>query len=156
MRMSPPADFWQDVRAVTHQGLTVMSQRGRTFILICVTAVYVCGASRSVQAQELKIGFLAPRTGIFTQLGTDMVNGFQMYLDEHNALLGGDRLTFLVEDDQGKPDVDVAKAKKLILQNKVDMLVGAVLASSAYALAPVSTVEKMLYIGTVSTADDLA
>ena len=30
------------------------------------------------------------------------------------------------------------------------------LASSAYALAPVSTAEKMLYIGTVSTADDLA
>ena len=36
------------------------------------------------------------------------------------------------------------------------MLVGAVLASSAYALAPVSTAEKMLYMGTVSTADDLA
>jgi ABC-type branched-subunit amino acid transport system substrate-binding protein len=30
------------------------------------------------QGQELKIGFLAPRTGIITQLGTDMVNGFQM------------------------------------------------------------------------------
>ena len=109
-----------------------------------------------IEAQELKIGFLAPRTGIFTQLGTDMVNGFQMYLDEHGGMLGGARVSFIVEDDQGKPDVDVAKAKKLILQDKIDMLVGAVLASSAYALAPVSTAEKMLYIGTVSTADDLA
>jgi branched-chain amino acid transport system substrate-binding protein len=36
------------------------------------------------------------------------------------------------------------------------MLVGAVLAPSAYALAPVSTQEKVLYIGTVSTADDIA
>ena len=85
-----------------------------------------------------------------------MVNGFQMYLDEHGGMLGGARVSFIVEDDQGKPDVDVAKAKKLILQDKIDMLVGAVLASSAYALAPVSTAEKMLYIGTVSTADDLA
>jgi branched-chain amino acid transport system substrate-binding protein len=107
-------------------------------------------------SQELRIGFLAPRTGIFTQLGTDMVNGFQMYLDEHDAKLGGAKVTFIVEDDQGKPDVDVTKAKKLILQDKVDMLVGAVLASSAYALAPVSTAEKTLYMGTVSTADDLA
>ncbi|HVZ50983.1 MAG TPA: ABC transporter substrate-binding protein, partial [Pseudolabrys sp.] len=113
-------------------------------------------AAAPAQAQELKIGFLAPRTGIYTQLGTDMVNGIQLYLDEHGGKLGGVPVKFIVEDDQGKPDVDVAKAKKLILQDKVDMLVGAVLASSAYALAPVSTEYKMLYIGTVSTADDLA
>ncbi len=123
---------------------------------LCVAAAFALSASIQAQAEELKIGFLAPRTGIFTQLGTDMVNGFQMYLDEHDGKLGGAKVTFIVEDDQGKPDVDVAKAKKLILQDKVDMLVGAVLASSAYALAPVSTAEKMLYIGTVSTADNLA
>lgn len=93
-------------------------------------------------SEELRIGFLAPRTGIFTQPGSDMVNGFQMYLDEHDGKLGGAKVTFIVEDDQGKPDVDVTKAKKLILQDKVDMQVGAVLASSAYALAPVSTAEK--------------
>ncbi|HLH90116.1 MAG TPA: ABC transporter substrate-binding protein [Xanthobacteraceae bacterium] len=119
-------------------------------------AAGVLGASMPASAQELKIGFLAPRTGIFAQLGTDMVNGFQMYLDEHGGKLGGAKVTFTVEDDQGRPDVDVAKAKKLILQDKVDMLVGAVLASSAYALAPVSTAEKTLYVATVSTADDLA
>ncbi|MGC1915079.1 MAG: ABC transporter substrate-binding protein [Pseudolabrys sp.] len=123
---------------------------------LCVVAAFALDGSMPIEAQELKIGFLAPRTGVFTQLGTDMVNGFQMYLDEHGGMLGGARVRFIVEDDQGKPDVDVAKAKKLILQDKIDMLVGAVLASSAYALAPVSTAEKMLYIGTVSTADDLA
>ena len=120
---------------------------------LCVVAVFAFDGLMPLEAQELKIGFLAPRTGVFTQLGTDMVNGFQMYLDEHGGMLGGARVSFIVEDDQGKPDVDVAKAKKLILQDKIDMLVGAVLASSAYALAPVSTAEKMLYIGTVSTAD---
>ena len=76
------------------------------------------------------------------QLGTDMVNGFQMYLDEHNGELGGAKVKFIVEDDQGKPDVDVTKAKKLILQDKVDMLVGGVLASTGYALAPVATARK--------------
>ena len=123
-----------------------------------LASVFLLGISTAspARSEELHIGFLAPRTGIFTQLGTDMVNGFQMYLDEHGGMLGGAKVTFTVEDDQGKPDVDVTKAKKLILQDKVDMLVGAVLASSAYALAPVSTEYKMLYMGTVSTADDLA
>jgi branched-chain amino acid transport system substrate-binding protein len=133
----------------------MMKSVSRATLPLCLAAA-VLGASGPAPAQELKIGFLAPRTGIFAQLGTDMVNGFQMYLDEHGGRLGGAKVTFIVEDDQGKPDVDVVKAKKLILQDKVDMLVGAVLATSAYALAPVSTAEKTLYIGTVSTADDLA
>ena len=123
---------------------------------LCLTGAFAFGALMPAQAQELKIGFLAPRTGIFTAIGTDMVNGFQMYLDEHKGMLGGAKVTFIVEDDQGKPDVDVTKAKKLILQDKVDMLVGALLASSAYALGPVSNEFKMLYIGSSATADDLA
>ena len=116
------------------------------------------GAALSAPAysEELRIGFLAPRTGIFTALGTDMLNGFQMYLDEHNGMLGGANVKLIVEDDQGKPDTAVAKAKKLILQDKVHMLVGGLLASTAYALAPVSTSEKTLYIGSSATADDLA
>ena len=128
----------------------------RSFTLLAGALLLAISVSSPARSEELRIGFLAPRTGIFTQLGTDMVNGFQMYLDEHGGKLGGMDVKFIVEDDQGKPDVDVAKAKKLILQDKVDMLVGAVLASSAYALAPVSTAEKTLYMGTVSTADDLA
>jgi branched-chain amino acid transport system substrate-binding protein len=106
--------------------------------------------------EELRIGFLAPRTGIFTQIGTDMANGFQMYLDEHNGMLGGAKVKFIVEDTQGKPDTAVTKAKKLVLQDKVQMMVGGLLASTAYALAPVSTAEKTLYIGSSATADDLA
>jgi branched-chain amino acid transport system substrate-binding protein len=47
-------------------------------------------------------------------------------------------------------------AKKLILQDKVDMIVGAVLGSAAYALAPVSNQEKTLFIGTITTGDDIA
>ena len=129
------------------------------FVLpLCLVAASVCGASVSADAQtpELKIGFLAPRTGILTQLGTDMVNGFQMYLDEHNNMLGGAKVRFIVEDDKGTIDGDVAMAKKLILQDKVDMLVGAVLGSAAYALAPISNQDKTLFIGTITTGDDLA
>ena len=45
--------------------------------------------SSRAQAEELRIGFIAPMTGIFAQIGKDMVNGFQMYLDEHGGKLGG-------------------------------------------------------------------
>src|SRR5262245_62478999 len=84
-----------------------------------------------------------------------MVDGFQLYLDETKSDFGGAQVKFIVEDEQGKPDTAVTKAKKLILQDKVQMFVGGLLASTGYALAPVSTAEKVVYIAPVSAADDL-
>jgi len=115
----------------------------------------LAGAPQRLAAEELRIGFVAPTTGIFAQVGKDMVDGFQMYLDEVKNDFGGAQVKFLVEDEQAKPDTAVTKAKKLILQDKVHMLVGGLLASSGYALAPVSTAEKTLYVVPVSAADDL-
>jgi len=112
-------------------------------------------AAAPAGAEELRIGFLAPTTGIFAAVGKDMVDGFQMYLDQVKGNLSGAQVKFIVEDEQGKPDVAVTKAKKLILQDKVHMLVGGLLASTGYALAPVSTSEKTLYISPVAAADDL-
>src|SRR6266446_4985871 len=106
-------------------------------------------------AEELRIGYVAPTTGIFAQVGKDMVDGFQLYLDDVNSDFGGAKVKFIVEDEQAKPDTAVTRAKKLILQDHVHMLVGGLLASSGYALAPVSTADKTVYIAPVSAADDL-
>jgi ABC-type branched-subunit amino acid transport system substrate-binding protein len=105
--------------------------------------------------EELRIGYVAPTTGIFAQVGKDMVDGFQMYLNEVKHDFGGAKVKFIVEDEQGKPDTAVTKAKKLILQDKVHMFVGGLLASTGYALAPVSTEYKTMYISSIAAADDL-
>jgi branched-chain amino acid transport system substrate-binding protein len=113
------------------------------------------GLTATASAEELRIGYLSPTTGIFAAVGKDMVDGFKMYLDEKHGKLGGMDVKFIVEDEQGKPDTAVTKAKKLILQDKVHFFVGGLLASTGYALAPVSTAEKVVYISSVSSADDL-
>jgi len=107
-------------------------------------------------AQEaLRIGVVAPVTGIFAQVGADMTNGFKMYLDQTNSTFAGTKVVPIIEDSQGKPDLAVTKARKLILEDHVQMLVGGVLATEGYALAPVSTAEKTVYISSVTAADDL-
>src|SRR5260370_16392408 len=106
-------------------------------------------------AEELRIGFVAPITGIVAQGGEEMVDGFQLDLDDVNSDFGGQKVKFIVEEEQAKPDPAVTRAKKLILQDHVHMLVGGLLASSGYALAPVSTADKTVYIAPVSAADDL-
>src|SRR6201996_2049292 len=107
------------------------------------------------QAEELRLGFIAPMTGGFAQVGKDMVDGFQLYLDEVNGDFAGAKVKFILEDDQAKPDLGVTKAKKLVLNDQVQMFVGGVLASTGYALAPVSTEMKTVYIASIPAADDL-
>jgi branched-chain amino acid transport system substrate-binding protein len=118
-------------------------------------ALTFAGLNAPAQAEELVLGFIAPMTGGFAQVGKDMVDGFQMYLDEVNGDFAGAKVKFIVEDDQAKPDLGVTKARKLILQDKVHMFIGGVLASTGYALAPVSTAEKTVYVASIPAADDL-
>src|SRR5215831_4879814 len=76
-----------------------------TILLGGVAAVAL--AASTARAEELRIGFIAPMTGIFAQIGKDMVNGFQLYLDQHGGKLGGADVKLIVEDSQGKPDTAV-------------------------------------------------
>jgi len=115
----------------------------RTVTLLLGSALAL-GIASYARAEELRIGFIAPMTGLFAQVGKDMVDGFTMYLEEHGNKLGGADVKFIVEDDQAKPDLGVTKAKKLVLQDQVQMFIGGVLASTGYALAPVSTSEKTI------------
>ena len=135
--------------------MTTEHSRNATALLLGGALAAALAIPSTARADELSIGFIAPMTGIFAQVGKDMVNGFQMYLDEHGGKLGGMDVKFIVEDDQAKPDAGVTKAKKLILQDKVQMFIGGVLASTGYALAPVSTAEKTIYIPSIPAADDL-
>jgi len=134
-----------------------MTRTSRKRLVPILLGGLVLGLSMNApaKAEELRIGFIAPLTGIFAQIGKDMTNGFQMYLDEHGNKLGGATVKFVVEDNQGKSDAAVTKAKKLVLSDKAQMFIGGLLASTGYALAPVSNSEKTLYIASIPAADDL-
>ena len=135
--------------------MTLTSRQRLGVGLVGASVVLGLGLASPASAEELRVGFIAPLTGIFAQVGKDMENGFELYLDQHNHKLGGMDVKFIVEDEQGKPDTAVTRAKKLALQDKVHMFIGGLLASSGYAMAPVSTQEKTLYISSVPAADDL-
>jgi branched-chain amino acid transport system substrate-binding protein len=129
--------------------------RRASLLLFAASAALALRPEPAAAQQELKIGIIAPTTGIFAQVGTDMTNGFKMYLDQAKSTFAGIKVVPIIEDSQGKPDLAVTKARKLILQDHVQMIVGGVLATEGYALAPVSTELKTVYISSVTAADDL-
>ena len=78
-----------------------------------------------------------------------------MYLEETSSDFAGAKVKLIIEDSQAKPDTAVTRAKKLTLQDKVHILLGGVLATEGYAIAPVSTNDKTVYISSVAASDDL-
>jgi branched-chain amino acid transport system substrate-binding protein len=134
--------------------MTSASRKIHSILLGTAVAVGLT-LSAPAGAEELRIGYLAPLTGGLAQTGIDMRDGFLLYLEQHGNKLGGMDVKLIIEDEQGKGDVAVTKAKKLVLQDKVHILIGGVLASTGYALAPVSTELKTMYIPSIPAADDL-
>jgi branched-chain amino acid transport system substrate-binding protein len=135
--------------------MTSKERASATWLGACGALAVVLGLSQSAGAEELRIGFLAPMTGPFAQVGKDMANGWELYADQVKGDFAGATVKFILEDEQAKPPVGVLKAEKLTRQDKVHVMVGGVLASTGYAIAPVSTREKTVYLPSVPAADDL-
>ena len=129
-----------------------MTGRFARIAVVLLAAAALASASAPgalAQEKELRIGFIAPMTGPFAQVGRDMLDGLNMYIEENKGEFAGTKVRVIVEDSQAKPDTAVTRAKKLTLQDKVHMLFGGVLATEGYALAPVSTADKTVYVASV-------
>lgn len=85
----------------------------------CASAALMVHAA----AAETKVGLLLPTSGNYAALGKEIDDGFVMALEE--AGMAGD-FTLVREDSEAKPPVGMAKARKLVLQDNVDAVVGIV------------------------------
>jgi branched-chain amino acid transport system substrate-binding protein len=79
----------------------------------------------AASADDIKVGLLLPFSGVYAALGNDIEAGFMLGLER----FGHDtQATFEVlrEDTEVKPPVALGKARKLILQDRVDVIAGIV------------------------------
>jgi branched-chain amino acid transport system substrate-binding protein len=107
------------------------------------------------QGGPIRIGFLAPLTGPFAQVGKDMVNGTELYLDEIGRQVGGRKIELIVEDTEGQPATALNKSRKLVDQDKVHVLTGGLLANVGYALQPFIDGAQVPATYPVMAADDI-
>jgi branched-chain amino acid transport system substrate-binding protein len=111
--------------------------------------------SSNAKSQPIKIGFLAELSGVASDPGHDLLNGMQLFMDQINGTIAGRKVQLIVENDESSAPTGVAKAKKLIDEDKVDVLSGLILANVAYAVAPVADRTKTPFVISVAAADDL-
>jgi branched-chain amino acid transport system substrate-binding protein len=83
-------------------------------------------APSSADAGTIKIGFISAFTGTFSGFGEMQKDGAVLALEEVNSMAGGKKLDVIYEDDQLDNEMAVTKSKKLVEQDKIDILTGMV------------------------------
>jgi len=86
-------------------------------------AAILPGAAQA--ADPIRIGLLMPYSaGPYVPLATELGDSLAMALEESGMEVAGRKIEIFKEDTTHKPDVAQAKAKKLVFENKADILVG--------------------------------
>ncbi len=72
----------------------------------------------------IKIGVLATLEGPFAVLGQDSMRGVELALKEHNCMAGGKKIELIKGSSNATPDTAVNAARKLVEQDKVQIMIG--------------------------------
>lgn len=111
----------------------------------------------SDKSGPIKIGVVTSLSGPYAVIGEGAVQGMQFAADEINQNGGvlGRKIEVLKEDDEGKPDIGLRKAEKIVTKDGAHFIIGSV--SSAVGLAIGSKMPEWnaIYVSTINKTPKL-
>jgi branched-chain amino acid transport system substrate-binding protein len=130
-------------------------------ILVCALVAGLAVGCKPVATkpteQVVNLGCIFPMTGGSATFGTSGKNGVTMAVEEFNtaggATLNGVKTTInmVIEDDTGSPEVGASAAQKLINQDKVIGIIGAIMSKVSLAVGPIAQAAGVPMISPTST-----
>lgn len=120
-----------------------MSRFGKAFRNILVFSIVLLlplAVTAAEAPKEVKVGLMFGLTGAASPVGPVQLDGAKMAIDEINAEGGIDwggkkvKVSYVVKDDETKPDVAIRRFRELTNNDKVDVVVGQTFASITGAL----------------------
>jgi branched-chain amino acid transport system substrate-binding protein len=105
----------------------------RTLAGAAVAAAFAATAWAQ-QAPPVKIGLLATLEGPFAAGGADGMRGAELAIKQRGGVVAGRKIELIKASSDAKPDVAVNAARKLVEQDKVDILVGPLSGSEGIAV----------------------
>ena len=99
--------------------------------ILAVVLVLVGGATAQ---QPVKIGLLATLEGPFAAGGQDGMRGAELAVKQRGGMVAGRKFEILKASADAKPDVAVDATRKLVEQDKVDIMVGPLSGSEGIAV----------------------
>lgn len=103
-----------------------MRQSKRVFVRTLAAAAVLGALAAPAAAQKgpVKIGVLATLEGPFAAGGADGMRGAELAVIHRGGTVAGRKIEIIKASSDAKPDVAVNAARKLVEQDKVDVLVG--------------------------------
>jgi branched-chain amino acid transport system substrate-binding protein len=96
------------------------------------------------QAQgTVKIGVLLPMTGPQQSTGVQIAAAMRLYMARHGDTVAGKKVELIVRDDGAVAENSKRLAQELIVNQKVNFLVGFGVTPTAFAVAPLATEAKV-------------
>lgn len=140
------------IGALTRGGLPIAA-----LVMAAAVIVTSCiGGQPSGEAgKPIKIGFLSPGSGTAAAPGQDMRDGFNFGLDKYGRSVAGHPIEVRFEDTAGDPNTALNKTRNLVDAQKVDILVGPLLASEGYAVRDYLVAQGTPTLFPIVSADDI-
>jgi branched-chain amino acid transport system substrate-binding protein len=93
-------------------------------MLGAAAATVLFGGAWAQQGQPVKIGLLATLEGPFAAGGADGMRGAELAVIQRGGVVAGRKIEVIKASSDAKPDVAVNATRKLVEQDKVDIMVG--------------------------------
>jgi branched-chain amino acid transport system substrate-binding protein len=125
-------------------------------ITLCVLSALLIGCTTKAP-KEIVVGGIFPLSGNAATFGQSSKQGMQLAADDVNQkgglAVGGAKLLVKAsyEDDEGNPEKAANACQKLISQNGVKAVIGAVMSKNSLAIAPICQEAKVPMISPAST-----
>lgn len=120
---------------------------GAAALALGLAAVTGCSSDSGSGDETIKVGLVASLSGTYKSVGTDLRDGFDLYLKTHDNKLGGRKVELIVADEGDGPPTAVPAATKLVKKDKVDVLTGLVGGGSVNAVLPLVNQAKIPFLG---------
>ncbi len=101
---------------------------------VLLGTVAALAISTAAQAESIKIGFMATLEGTYTVLGEDGQRGFKLAMQQAGEKAGGKDLEVIVGATDASPESALRVVRKLVEQDKVDIVIGPLSGSEGIAL----------------------
>jgi branched-chain amino acid transport system substrate-binding protein len=102
--------------------------------LVGAAAFAALAGTAWAQGQPVKIGLLATLEGPFAAGGADGMRGAELALKQRGGSVAGRKVEIIKASSDAKPDVAVNATRKLVEQDKVDIMVGPLSGSEGIAV----------------------
>jgi branched-chain amino acid transport system substrate-binding protein len=125
----------------------------KSIIAAAVAASALTVGAGGAQAKDVKIGVLLGFKGVYAKLAEQIMQGYEIALDNVGRTINGNKIVILKADNENKPPVAIQKARKMVKSDGVTIIGGVISSGVGVAMAKFAKQQKVPVVVTLAVAD---